>query len=45
MTILDITNEWLLFANNDLISARHLFEDLYPKQTNITSIGKFYPLE
>jgi HEPN domain-containing protein len=35
MTILDMAQEWLMFANNDLISARHLFEDLYPKQTNI----------
>jgi HEPN domain-containing protein len=32
-----MANEWLLFANNDLISARHLFEDLYPKQTNIAA--------
>ena len=37
MTILDMTNEWLMFANNDLISARHLFEDLYPKQTYIAA--------
>jgi HEPN domain-containing protein len=26
--------EWLQYASNDLISARNLFEDLYPKQTN-----------
>ena len=37
MTIPDMADEWLLFANNDLISARHLFEDLYPKQTNIAA--------
>ncbi|MDR0707025.1 MAG: HEPN domain-containing protein [Treponema sp.] len=29
--------EWLQYASNDLISARHLFEDLYPKQTNIAA--------
>ena len=37
MTILDMTNEWLMFANNDLIAARHLFENLYPKQTYIAA--------
>jgi HEPN domain-containing protein len=37
MTILDIAHEWLTFANNDLISARHLFENIYPKQTNIAA--------
>ena len=37
MTILDMAHEWLTFASNDLISARHLFEDIYPKQTNIAA--------
>jgi HEPN domain-containing protein len=29
--------EWIQYASNDLISTRHLFEDLYPKQTNIAT--------
>jgi HEPN domain-containing protein len=29
--------DWLRHAKNDLISARHLFEDLYPKQTEISA--------
>jgi len=30
-----LVQEWLLYAKNDLISACHLFGDLYPKQTEI----------
>jgi HEPN domain-containing protein len=30
-----IVKEWFQFAQNDLISARHLFEDLHPKQSAI----------
>ena len=37
MITLEFADEWLIFAHNDLISARHLFEDLYPKQTNIAA--------
>jgi len=37
MNELDIANEWLRYANNDLIVAKHCFEDLYPKQTEIAS--------
>ena len=37
MSTLEFADEWLMFANNDLISARHLFENLYPKQTNIAA--------
>ena len=37
MPTLEFANEWLLFAHNDLISAQHLFENLYPKQTNIAA--------
>jgi HEPN domain-containing protein len=29
--------DWFRHAMNDLISARHLFEDLYPKQTEIAA--------
>ncbi|GMO42217.1 MAG: HEPN domain-containing protein [Treponemataceae bacterium] len=37
MPEIDLVKEWLRYANNDLISARHLFEDLYPKQTEISA--------
>jgi len=30
-----LVQEWLKYSQNDLISARHLFDDLYPKQTEI----------
>ena len=37
MSEFDIANEWLRYANNDLIVAKHCFEDLHPKQTEIAS--------
>jgi len=30
-----LVKEWLDYSHNDLISASHLFNDLYPKQTEI----------
>jgi len=33
----DIVKEWFRYAQNDLIVAKHCFEDLYPKQTEIAS--------
>jgi len=30
-----LVQEWLKYSQNDLISARHLFHDLYPKQIEI----------
>jgi HEPN domain-containing protein len=30
-----LIQEWFRYSQNDLISARHLFEDLYPKQSEI----------
>lgn len=36
MNDIDLTNKWLQKANNDLISAKHLFEDLHPKQIDIS---------
>ena len=33
----DLSNEWFRYANNDLIVARHCFENLIPKQTEIAS--------
>jgi HEPN domain-containing protein len=33
----DLLVDWMRHAANDLISARHLFEDLYPKQTEIAA--------
>jgi len=32
-----IADEWLRYAQNDLIVAKHCFEDLHPKQTEIAS--------
>jgi HEPN domain-containing protein len=36
MTNEDIVKEWFLHSHNNLISARHLFEDLRPKQIDIS---------
>jgi HEPN domain-containing protein len=33
----DIVQEWLRYANNDLIVAKHCFEDYNPKQTEIAA--------
>jgi HEPN domain-containing protein len=30
-----LTQEWFKYSHNDLISARHLFDDLSPKQSEI----------
>ena len=32
-----IVREWLRYANNDLIVAKHCFEDYHPKQTEIAA--------
>ena len=32
-----LIEEWLRYAKNDLIVAKHSFEDLHPKQTEIAS--------
>jgi HEPN domain-containing protein len=37
MPEIDLIKEWLRYAGNDLIVARHSFEDLYPKQTEISA--------
>ena len=37
MSGIDVVKGWFRYSRNDLISARHLFEDLYPKQTEIAS--------
>jgi HEPN domain-containing protein len=37
MNDINIVKEWFRYSHNDLISARHLFEDLYPKQVEIAS--------
>ena len=31
----ELVQEWFRYSQNDLVSARHLFENLYPKQTEI----------
>jgi len=35
MSDINLVNEWLKYSLNDLISAKHLYEDLYPKQIEI----------
>jgi len=30
-----LVQEWIKYSQNDLISARHLFDNLYPKQTEV----------
>jgi HEPN domain-containing protein len=35
MSDIKLVQEWFNYSENDLISAHHLFEDLYPKQSEI----------
>jgi HEPN domain-containing protein len=35
--ILERAREWLRYAANDLFTARHMFEDVHPKQTEISA--------
>ena len=35
MSDINLVLEWIKYSRNDLISAKHLFEDLYPKQTEV----------
>jgi HEPN domain-containing protein len=35
MSDIRLVREWFNYSQNDLISARHLFNDLYPKQSEI----------
>jgi HEPN domain-containing protein len=35
MTGISLIQEWFRYSHNDLIVARHSFEDLHPKQTEI----------
>ena len=35
MSDLKLVKEWFRFATNDVIVARHCYQDLYPKQTEI----------
>ena len=35
MSDIKLIYEWLKYSQNDLISAKHLYEDLHPKQTEI----------
>jgi len=36
MSDIKLVHEWLKYSQNDLISAKHLYEDLNPKQTEIS---------
>jgi HEPN domain-containing protein len=33
----DLLTDWLRYAAGDLITAKHMFEDAYPKQTEISA--------
>jgi len=35
MNAVDLAKEWLKYSKSDLITARHMFEDVYPKETEI----------
>jgi len=37
MSAPEIVTEWFRYAYNDLIVAKHCFEDMHPKQTEISS--------
>ena len=36
MTALDLAKEWLRYAKSDLNTAKHMFEDVHPKETEIS---------
>ena len=35
MNAADLAGEWLKYSKSDLITAKHMFEDVYPKETEI----------
>ena len=35
MNVVDLSKEWLKYSKSDLITAQHMFEDVYPKETEI----------
>jgi HEPN domain-containing protein len=35
MSDINLVYEWFKYSQNDLISAKHLYEDLHPKQTEV----------
>jgi HEPN domain-containing protein len=36
MTTLDLAKEWLRYAKSDLNTAKHMFNDVNPKETEIS---------
>jgi HEPN domain-containing protein len=36
MTALDLAKEWLQYAKSDLNTAKHMFNDVHPKETQIS---------
>jgi HEPN domain-containing protein len=36
MTTLDLAKEWLRYAKSDLNTAKHMFNDVHPKETEIS---------
>jgi len=35
MNVVDLAKEWLRYSKSDLNTAKHMFEDVYPKETEI----------
>jgi HEPN domain-containing protein len=35
MSAVDLAREWLKYSKSDLVTAKHMFEDVYPKETEI----------
>ena len=36
MTVLDLAKDWIRFAKSDLITAKHMFDNVYPKEIEIS---------
>jgi len=36
MTTLDLAKEWLQYAKSDLNTSKHMFNDVHPKETEIS---------
>ena len=36
MTVLDLAKEWLRFAKSDIITAKHMFDNAHPRETEIS---------
>ena len=36
MTVLDLAKDWLRFAKSDITTAKHMFDNVHPKETEIS---------